>query len=824
MPDFTLAYEGFDPAQEGLREALTSTGNGYFATRGAAEWEDANAVHYPGTYAHGCYNRETTILGGRPVLNEDLVNLPNWLLLKLRIEDEEAIRLDNVEVWSYRHFYDIRNAVVQREIQFRDRAGRETTLRSRRFVSMANSHLAGIEWTLTPDNWSGRVEVISGLDGRMTNHMVARYRELEGRHLNPSSPRTFGPEIIALKVQTRQSNIYIAEAARTRVFRSAEMDGPLEAVRSLYQMEDYIQQVLAFDVEQGSSVRVEKMVSLFTSHDNAISETLDAAGKHVARYPDFAAALSDHESAWTELWDVGDIQLPREPHVQRLLRFHISHVLQVCSRHTARHDAGVPARGLNGEAYRGHVFWDELYVYPYLNFRLPEITRGLLMYRYRRLAEARATAREAGYRGAMFPWQSGSDGSEETQVVHLNPLSGHWDPDHSHHQRHVNAAIFYNVWQYYQATDDLAFLRDYGAELMLEIARFWASITHYNPERDRYEIHGVMGPDEFHERYPGAEESGLRNNAYTNLMVAWIAGAAPQVLDLLPTSRRAALRARLGLTDDELRTWNQMSHKMFIPFQADNIISQFEGHADLEELDWERYRAEHPNIQRLDRILKAEGDDPNRYQLAKQADAVMPFFLFSADELRVLLEKLGYRYDPDLARRTIDYHDQRTSHGSTLSLITHAAVLSGLDPESSWKRFLVALESDVSDVQGGTTKEGIHMGVMSGTLDILQRSYLGATVRDGVLHFNPTLTDRLDGLTFSMQFRGTSMRISISGNELTVHTLAEGFSRPVRIAISGEVRELAAGEEWVAPLHRQPTVPENSDHSGEGSDHADTKL
>ncbi|MFN2534401.1 MAG: glycosyl hydrolase family 65 protein, partial [Pseudonocardiaceae bacterium] len=277
-------------------------------------------------------------------------------------------------------------------------------------------------------------------------------------------------------------------------------------------------------------------------------------------------------------------------------------------------------------------------------------------------------------------------------------------------------------------------------------------------------------------------------------------------------------------TDDELRTWNQMSHKMFIPFQADNIISQFEGHADLEELDWQRYRAEHPNIQRLDRILKAEGDDPNRYQLAKQADAVMPFFLFSADELRVLLEKLGYRYDPDLARRTIDYHDQRTSHGSTLSLITHAAVLSGLDPESSWKRFLVALESDVSDVQGGTTKEGIHMGVMSGTLDILQRSYLGATVRDGVLHFNPTLTDRLDGLTFSMQFRGTSMRISISGNELTVHTLAEGFSRPVRIAISGEVRELAAGEEWVAPLHRQPTVPENSDHSGEGSDHADTKL
>jgi trehalose/maltose hydrolase-like predicted phosphorylase len=827
MADFILTYDAFDPAQEGLREALTSTGNGYFATRGTAEWEDANAVHYPGTYAHGCFNRETTILGGRPVLNEDLVNLPNWLLLKLRIEGEEAVRLDNVEVLSYRHSYDIHNAVVERELQFCDRIDRVTTLRSRRFVSMANSHLAGIEWTLTPDNWSGRVEVISGLDGRMTNHMVARYRELEGRHLNPWSPRTFGPEIIALKVQTRQSNIYIAEAARTRVFRG-DGDTPREVARSLYQMEDYIQQVLALDVEQGSPVRVEKMVSLFTSHDNAIAETLVAAGKNVARYPDFAAALTEHEAAWAELWDIGDIELPHEPRAQLLLRFHVSHVLQVCSRHTARHDAGVPARGLNGEAYRGHVFWDELYVYPYLNFRLPEVTRGLLMYRYRRLAEARAAAREAGYAGAMFPWQSGSDGTEETQVVHLNPLSGQWHPDHSHNQRHVNAAIFYNVWQYYQATDDVAFLRGYGAELMLEIARFWASIAYYSPERDRYEIHGVMGPDEFHERYPGADKGGLRNNAYTNVMVAWIAATAPRVLDLLPRSRRAALRARLGLTDDELRTWDEMSRKMFVPFHADGIPSQFEGYADLEELDWERYRAEHPNIQRLDRILKAAGDDPNRYQLAKQADTVMLFFLFSSDELRELFERLGYDYDPDLARRTIDYYDRRTSHGSTLSLVTHAAVLGALDPESSWQRFLVALESDIGDVQGGTTKEGIHMGVMSGTLDLLQRGYVGANVRDGVLHFDPTLTDRLDGLSFPMQFRGTSIRISISGDELTVQNVAEGSSRPVRIGIGDEVRELAAGQEWVAPLRRQcprpGDRPQDSDHTGKGSDRADTRL
>ena len=196
---------------------LTSTGNGYLCTRGAAEWEDADGVHYPGTYVHGGYNRETTILGGLPVLNEDLVNLPNWLVLQLRIEGEDAIRLADVELLDYRHELDIRYATVVRHLRFRDHSGRETTLQSRRFVSMADAHHAGIEWTLVPENWSGRVEVVSAIDGRVSNGGVARYEQLEGRHLSPVSPRTFGPEVIALKAETRQSNLYISEAARTRV-------------------------------------------------------------------------------------------------------------------------------------------------------------------------------------------------------------------------------------------------------------------------------------------------------------------------------------------------------------------------------------------------------------------------------------------------------------------------------------------------------------------------------------------------------------------------------------------------------------------------------
>ena len=776
---------------------LTSTGNGRFCSRGAAEWENADDIHYPGTYAHGVYNRETTILGGVPVLNEDLVNLPNWLVLKLRIEGGDAVRLSEVDVLRYRHELDLRRGLMTRSVRFRDGAGRETLLDSRRFVSMSNPNRAGIEWTLTPVNWSGRVEVISAIDGRITNRGVARYLELEGRHLDPVSPRTFGPEVIALKVRTRQSNTYISQAARTRVFAGEQ---PLPVERSLFQTEDYIQQILAFEVAEQKPVRVEKMIALATSRDPATSDTLNKAGTAARRRPDFEPALARHSGAWEELWRVCDVRARCDEEVQHLLRVHICHILQVCSRHTADLDAGVPARGLNGEAYRGHVFWDELYIFPFLSFRLPEVTKGLLMYRYRRLEEAREAAQEAGFAGAMFPWQSGSEGTEETQRVHLNPLSGHWDPDLSHNQRHVNAAIFYNIWHYFQATRDLPFLRDYGAEMMLEIARFWASIAHFNPERERYEIHGVMGPDEFHEKYPGAEEGGLRNNAYTNVMVAWLCGVACEVLSQLPDSRADALRSRLEISDRELAVWQDMSRRMFVPFHDDGIISQFEGYEELEELDWDAYRERYGNIQRLDRILRAEGDDPNRYKLSKQADAVMLFYLFAPTGIREVFERLGYECRPDLAARTIAYYDRRTSHGSTLSFVTFAGVLAPLDPESSWERFLVALRSDVEDIQGGTTREGIHMGVMSGTVDLMQRAYPGTEIRDSVLYFTPQLPTAAEQVAFRMQFQRSPLQVTLDHERLALAVSREGAGGPIRVGVGDEIRELCPGDSEIFEL------------------------
>jgi len=445
--------------------------------------------------------------------------------------------LTHVEILSYRQELNVRDGILVRRLEVRDANGRETVLSSRRIVCMDKPHLAAIELTIAPANWSGQIEVRSALDGRVVNGGVARYRQLNNRHLVPLDAGGEDDGCIHLLVETSQSGLKVAEAARTRLLD--DTGAPLAASVETTVEAGHVSQIFALDAKKGSPTTVEKVVALYTSRDRAISHPLDEARAAVKRSGFFGDRLHGHKLAWKQLWQRCDMVLDQRERIQMILRVHIFHLLQTASRNTVDLDAGIPARGWHGEAYRGHVFWDELFIFPFLNHNVPELTHSLLRYRHRRLDEARAAAAEAGFRGAMFPWQSGANGREETQSMHLNPKSGRWLPDLSHNQRHVNIAIAYNVWQYWQVTGNDGFMSIFGAELMFEIARFWASIAHHNPARDRYEIHGVMGPDEYHEDDPTTRGRGLRNNAYTNVMVAWSLDATLKVLDsLLPYRAR----------------------------------------------------------------------------------------------------------------------------------------------------------------------------------------------------------------------------------------------------------------------------------------------
>ena len=790
MKDATLSYEGFDPAAEGLREALCTLGNGYVATRGAAPESSADDVHYPGTYFAGCYDRLTSTVAGRTVENEDLVNAPNWLPLTFRTPGQDWLVLTEGQVLDHRQDLDTRRGVLTRRTRFRDPLGRVLAVTQRRLVSMHDPHVAALETTFVAENWSGPLEVRASLDGRVTNSGVARYRDLNGRHVVPVAVGYDKDEgVVWLQVRTATSQIRIAQAMTVDVTDGSK---PVTATFEHDAGEPAVR--LWPELAEGVPLTVEKRVAMYTSQDRAISEPLDAARRHAARLPPFEELLAEHVRAWDRLWQESAVVVPGE--AQQALDLHVFHLLQVLSEHTAQLDVGMPARGLHGEAYRGHVFWDELFVFPFLLLRLPHVARALLVYRWRRLPQARRAASDAGYRGAMYPWQSGSDGREETQRMHLNPASGRWLEDHTDLQRHVGIAVAHNVWQYYEATEDLEFLRDHGIEMLVEIARFWCGLAVYDAGADRYDIRGVVGPDEYHDRYPGADRPGIDNNAYTNVMVTRVLRYTLDALALLPDQERDVLRGRLQLDERETELFKHVSGRMRVVFHDDGVISQFEGYDELAELDWAAYRSRYGDIRRLDRILEAEDDSVSRYQVSKQADVLMLLFLLGEEGVRKALGSLGYDVDHAALNRTVDYYLARTSHGSTLSAVVHAWVLASRDRSASWRFFREALDSDIADVQGGTTAEGIHLGAMAGTVDLVQRCYTGLDLTGGVLRLDPRLPDELDALELRLHYRdhwGVRVRCDHDGARIS---LAGSRQRPITVALDGGERVLAPGETW----------------------------
>ncbi|WP_306310757.1 glycoside hydrolase family 65 protein [Streptomyces hydrogenans] len=792
---WTWGYDAYAPERERLVEALCTLGNGRFATRGSAPECAAGTTHYPGTYLAGCYDRRTSLVDGRAVENEDLVNLPNWTLLRYRRlpADEPAgewLTPDSDELRHSTVRLDLRRGTLHRGLYFQDARGRGLRVGHTRLVHMGDPGLAAQRTTFHAYGWSGEIEVESLLDGDVANTGVERYHHLESRHL--SGHRTvFAPGGVAgLSCRTGDPGHLIALAVRTdtRPARPARTTGTSTGTGQLYRL----------PIARGRTVRVTKTLALRTTPAHTPGDPLAKAVEAAGEAPSFPALLAAHEAAWQRLWEEGELHVPGEP--GRVLRLHLFHLLQTLSPHTADLDVGVPARGLHGEAYRGHVFWDELFVLPYLDLHFPDVAEALLRYRHRRLPAAREAARRAGRRGAMYPWQSGGSGAEETQEMHLNPRSGRWLPDHSRLQRHVGSAVAYNVWKYARSTGDQAFLYGEGAEILLEVARFWADSAERDPDLGRYRLRGVVGPDEYHDAYPHAAVPGVDDNAYTNVTAAWVLARGLDLLRELPAARRAELRERLALDEGETARWDDVSRCLHVPFHR-GVISQFEGFGELAELDWEAYRARYGDIRRLDRILEAEGDTVNRYQASKQADTLMLGYLFRPDELAALFARLGHRLDDGTWRATVDYYLRRTSHGSTLSSLVHGWVLARLKGAGAWRYCEEALLSDVADVQGGTTGEGIHLGAMAGTIDLVERGITGLEAGPDGLRVAPVSLRQLPRFAFTLCCGGhRGVRLRVLPGRLGVRVPA-GPGAPLPLVLPGDRRfTVPPGEERWFPL------------------------
>ncbi|MCF8364656.1 MAG: beta-phosphoglucomutase family hydrolase [Bacteroidales bacterium] len=785
--NWSVSFTDYDPKKEKSREALLAVGNGYFGTRGAMEELVAGESNYPGTYIAGLYNRLTSKVSDRDIENEDFVNAPNWLPVTFKIENGEWFDPDNSEIVDIFRNIDFKTGVFSKVVTVREKDGKETLIQSRRLASMADPHLAALEYSISPINYEGKISVKSTLDGDIINDGVARYRQLNQQHLQPKEAG-FEGNLSWLSVETTQSGIEIAEAAKIKTFIDRQDFEPeITSTTSPGKVES----IFEVEVKKQQVLKVEKIVSIYTSRPDDTEKPLAKAKVSAMLVESFDWLLEESEAEWQKIWNEIDVQIEGDRLSQKLMRMHLYHLMVSFSPHNKNIDASITARGLHGEAYRGHIFWDELFILPFYAMHFPEAAKSILMYRYRRLEKAREYAAEYGYKGAMFPWQSGSDGREETQVIHLNPLTGEWGDDYSSLQRHVSLAIAYNVWEYLKITGDKDFILNYGAEMFLEICRFWASKTYKDEKSGRISIKNVMGPDEFHEAYPDSHEGGLKDNTYTNLMVAWAMERAFDILNIFDEDQQTEIKSKINLTEDELKNWKDISHKLNIVIQND-ILAQYDGYFELKELDWDFFREKYGNVYRMDRLLKAEGKTADDYKVAKQADTLMTFYNLPEPEVTGILEKLGYHLKADYLKDNLEYYLKRTSHGSTLSRVVHAQLANMIgDERLSWELYSDALSSDFNDIQGGTTAEGIHAGVMAGTILVALQTYAGVDVRDGKLNINPHLPKHWRSIRFGISLQGNRFKLEILRNEIGLKY--EGKDKGVVFWVNGKQIEIKDG-------------------------------
>ena len=759
FPDelWSLNYPYFEPQEELLRETMTTVGNGFIGHRNALSFMKADEdTHYPGTYIAGLFNKTGSEVQDRTIYNNDFVNIPNAFLVQFKFDhDTNYWSMNDLKIDLYQHRLDMKTGEAIREMLLQHQDGRQVKYICRQLASMKNKHLLGHQVSIQPLNFSGKLRLNSAIDGDIINYGVPRYRKLNSKHFKVVHTYSTDNQI-HLEAQTLSSKVDIA----IDVFHHTTEDSAKEGYNNLQttalQFEKQLSKNEIFELERSIFIETSR-----NRLDNKVQ-------KQALRYHQIR---SDSAAQWNDIWRNIDIKISGDRYSQELIRLQLYHLMCSASPRNTEFDAGMTARGLHGEAYRGHIFWDELFILPFYFKHFPEVAKSLMMYRYRRLEAARANARKNDRKGALIPWQIADTGEEETQEIHYNPMSGDWDPDLSRKQRHVSIAVAFNLINYYHHTRDEEFLAEEGGEMLLEIVRYWASKVIFDKADERYHVLRVMGPDEFHEKYPKnpVTDGGIDDNAYTNLMLSWL---LKRTLYLLPIIARS-VKSRIEFEEEkETKQWQNIAEKLYVSTK-DDVLEQFKGYFKLKDIDWEYYEKEYGDIGRMDRILKSEDDSPDNYKVAKQADTLMLFYLLEAEEVADLIKDLGYNITDaqDLLQKNFDHYIARTSHGSTLSYVVHAYLLDRLPGrhQQLWQWFQLALNSDVDDIQGGTTKEGIHCGVMAGNINLVYNCFAGIKMGD-VIRVAPDLPAHWSKLEFHIKFRERHYDFIITKEKIIIQT------------------------------------------------------
>lgn len=739
--NWIIAETRFNPDNLGKFEAIFALGNGYLGVRSATEEQYIGEVR--NLFVAGTFNKFDDI---------EVTELPNVAdIIQLNITlNNDKFSLDKGKVKEYRRSLNLKTGELERTVLWENTQGHEFLLNFRRFVSLDNLHLIGQKIEITALNCDAEIRISSGINGQVTNSGA--------QHFHEGEKRIFDKKYLQLLQQTTESKIdFVINAAH-----NYSVDGQrVEPEQKMIIERRKVFTEGSISLKRNQQFCFEKISGIHTTrdkenHKDSLEKLRQKSVEEIKRESDkgYSVLFTESSKAWAEKWEKIDIEIDSINQFDQLaIRFALYHLIIMTPAHDNRF--GIAAKGLTGEGYKGHSFWDtEIFILPFFSYTLPEVAKSLLIYRYNTINGAREKARNNGYDGAMYPWESALTGEEVTPVwggvdIITGKATKIWS---GFIEQHISSDIAFAVWQYYMLTNDQSFMNEYGYEIIFETATFWQSRLEWDDVKERYHINNVIGPDEYKEH--------VNNNAFTNHMAHWNIERAIIFYEELQAKDSLLwdkLNDKLDI-EAKYHKWLSKIDKIYLPVPgADLLIPQDDTYLSKKVIDLSKYKKQsHVGTIFADFNL----EQVNQIQVSKQADVMVLFYL------------LENRFSKEVKLANWEYYEPKTLHDSSLSFSTHSVLASDLgDSELAYELFHNAANIDLGPNMK-SSDHGIHAAAMGGVWQAIVNGFGGVRMLDGKLRIAPRLPRNWGMLQFNIYWKGSRLLIHVTRDKVTISNLS----------------------------------------------------
>ncbi len=754
---WNIIEEGFVPHYNKISESIFSLGNGRMGQRANFE-ESYSGETLQGNYVEGVYYPDKTRVGwwknGYPEYFAKVLNAANWIGIDIRI-DNEVLDLYTAQVTDFRRVLNMQQGYLQRSFTATLPGGKQVRVAATRFCSIVDDETGVIRYSITPLNFDGMLQVTSYIDGDIKNQ-DANYDEKFWDEINASVEGNSA----YLTLKTKKTGFQVCTGMQFDIHQDGK---PLQLTITPEVKEKYVGGSTTISIKRDQETVIYKYAANLSSENHPVAALANNCEIAVSKaaVKGFDIMLAEQAEAWALKWKESDIIIEGDPAAQQGIRFNIFQLNQTYTGEDARLNIG--PKGFTGEKYGGSTYWDtEAYCIPfYLATADQQVARNLLIYRYKQLGKAIENAAKLGF----------SNGAALYPMVTMNGEECHNEWEITFEEIHRNAAIAFAIFNYIRYTGDEGYLAEYGLEVLIGIARFWAQRVNWSDARSQYVMLGVTGPNEY--------ENNVNNNWYTSTMAAWCLqyaiDASLHVKNTAPDRYKAILQQTSLDAAKETDKWQHVIDNMYYPADEQlGIFLQQDGYLDKEQiLVKDLDPAQRPLNQKWswDRILRS--------CYIKQADVLQGLYF------------LEDRYDMDTLRRNFDFYEPRTVHESSLSPCVHAILAAKLGDEQRAHEFYLRTSRLDLDDYNNDTEDGLHITSMAGTWMSVVEGFAGMRVREGQLQFTPFLPGKWQSFAFNIRFRGKVLKIKVSKQGVNIEN---GSTEDITVLIYGEPVHVPAGK------------------------------